>query len=246
MSRLAQGWKLLRWREFRLRPIRCPFCGPSVLVRLCRDDDAAVRCLRCAASSVHLAMGWALRRVRPSLSGAAVCEFSARGPMVAWLRRSAAAVACSEYFADAEPGAFRNGVRCEDMQRLTYADASFDLVTHTEVLEHVPDDRRALRECLRVLRPGGVMLFTVPIFAGDVTVERAALDADGAIRHLEPPLFHSDPLRGEGILAFRDYRRDILQRLREAGFVESALLEALPSSPWSTRRPVLLARKAMN
>lgn len=246
MSRLAQGLKLLRWREFRLRPVRCPFCGPSVLVRLRGDDEAAVRCLRCAASTVHLAMGRAICKVMPGLSGRDVCEFSARGPLTAWLRRRAASVACSEYFSDAQSGELRDGVRCEDMQRLSYADESFDLITHTEVLEHVPDDRRAMRECLRVLRPGGVMLFTVPVYAGEVTVERAELDADGAIRHLEPPLHHTDPLRGEGILAFRDYRRDILQRLREAGFVESALLEALPSLPWSNGRPVIFSRKASN
>jgi ubiquinone/menaquinone biosynthesis C-methylase UbiE len=49
-----------------------------------------------------------------------------------------------------------------DGARLPFADASFDTVMATEVLEHLPDPRIALREMVRVLRPGGVALVTVP------------------------------------------------------------------------------------
>ena len=140
-----------------------------------------------------------------------------------FLRRTAKSAALSEYFADAQPGSCRNGVRCEDVQQLTYADASFDLVTHTEVLEHVPDDARAFAELHRVLRPGGTMLFTVPIYGGDPTVERARL-RNGVVEHLMEPAYHIDPLRGEGILAFRDYGLDIVERLRTAGFAEASIV----------------------
>jgi SAM-dependent methyltransferase len=47
---------------------------------------------------------------------------------------------------------------------LPYADASFDLVTCLDVLEHVPDDVGALAEMLRVTRPGGHLLLTVPAY----------------------------------------------------------------------------------
>jgi SAM-dependent methyltransferase len=40
----------------------------------------------------------------------------------------------------------------------------FDLVMATDVVEHVDDDRRAVTEVARILKPGGVALFTVPAF----------------------------------------------------------------------------------
>ena len=40
----------------------------------------------------------------------------------------------------------------------------FDLITCLDVLEHIEDDREALRELRRVARPGGVLLITVPAY----------------------------------------------------------------------------------
>jgi len=211
-------------------------------VRL-RQHFTGVRCVRCAASAAHVTLGWALRGAIANLGECDVCELSARGPLVAYLRRRARSLATSEYFAGIAPGAIHHGVRCEDVQRLTYADASFDVVTHTEVLEHVPDDARAFGELARVLRPGGTMVFTVPMYDGFATVERARL-VDGVIEHLRAPVYHTDPLRGgEGILAFRDYGRDILDRLRAAGFARSEIIASTPRVPWICDYPVIVARK---
>lgn len=49
-----------------------------------------------------------------------------------------------------------------DIQALPFREAAFDCVKATEILEHVPDAARALRECCRVLRPGGRLIATAP------------------------------------------------------------------------------------
>jgi SAM-dependent methyltransferase len=152
---------------------------------------------------------------------ARVYEMSAGGAFHRYLRRTFPHLTVSELFDDVPPGAFRDGVQCQDAQRLTYGDAAFDLVTSTEVLEHVPDDRRAFGELHRVLRPGGLLIFTVPLMDAPDTIERARLE-NGAIVHLREPEYHGDRLRGRrAVLAFRTYGLDILHRLRDAGFEAS-------------------------
>jgi SAM-dependent methyltransferase len=49
-----------------------------------------------------------------------------------------------------------------DLTALPFAQATFDAVVLGEVLEHVEDDRRALAEVARVLRPEGVLALSVP------------------------------------------------------------------------------------
>lgn len=51
---------------------------------------------------------------------------------------------------------------CADARRLPFADASFDRVVASEVMEHIEDDHAALAELARVLRPGGTIAVTVP------------------------------------------------------------------------------------
>ncbi|MDQ3653510.1 MAG: methyltransferase domain-containing protein [Chloroflexota bacterium] len=49
-----------------------------------------------------------------------------------------------------------------DAQNLPFDEATFDHVVCSEVLEHLPDDARAVREMARVLKPGGDLVVTVP------------------------------------------------------------------------------------
>ncbi|MDQ3714847.1 MAG: glycosyltransferase [Actinomycetota bacterium] len=71
--------------------------------------------------------------------------------------------------ADLEPGhgamaasTERAQFLCADATRLPFADGVFDAVTFFDVLEHIPDDAAAVREAIRVLVPGGVILVTAP------------------------------------------------------------------------------------
>jgi SAM-dependent methyltransferase len=196
----------------------CNLCGFPVL-RL-HPGAAGQRCVRCLSTFRHRAIGRVLQRLALARD-ARVYELSSRGALCRHLQRTFAHVTVSELFDDVVAGGFRDGVQCQDVQRLTYGDASFDLVTSTEVFEHVPDDRRAFAEIHRVLRPGGTLVFTVPLMETAPTLERARLDR-GTVVHLTVPEYHGDRLRGRGrVLAFRTYGLDILDRLRAAGLEPS-------------------------
>lgn len=215
--RLRSALAILQPSALALRTFRCPLCGPSLLIRLSRDG-IGVRCLRCGASAVTLSLAAVLQTVRPDFRRRRVYELSSRGALFEFLRREVAHFTFSEYFDDVPPGERRGDVLCQDVQRLTFEDATFEICTSTEVFEHVPDDKRGFAEIRRVLTPDGVFVFTVPLGNGEQTVERAVLE-QGTIRHLLPPAYHSDRIRGPGqVLVFRDYGRDITRRLQAVGF----------------------------
>ncbi|HXJ39075.1 MAG TPA: class I SAM-dependent methyltransferase [Bryobacteraceae bacterium] len=51
---------------------------------------------------------------------------------------------------------------CGDAEHLPFADESFDAVTMFDVLEHIPNDHRAMAEAMRVVRTGGPVLISTP------------------------------------------------------------------------------------
>ena len=66
----------------------------------------------------------------------------------------------------------------------------------------------------------------------------------GELEHLCEPVYHADPLRRDtGILAFRDYGRDILDQVRAAGFAEAHLVRSGEGLPWLAPRDVVFARR---
>ena len=93
-----------------------------------------------------------------------------------------------------------------DITDIDYAEETFDVIYCSHVLEHVPDDRRAIREFHRVLKSDGWALLQVPITA-DITFEDSSIT--------EP----TDRLRVFGNRDHvRKYGPDFLERLKEAGF----------------------------
>ena len=97
-----------------------------------------------------------------------------------------------------------------DMQALPYADGAFDLVVHSDTLEHVPDPVRGLAECRRVLREGGACVYTVPMIVGRLTRSRAGL----------PPSHHGTPADGAGYLVHTEFGADAWRWPLAAGFAE--------------------------
>lgn len=129
----------------------------------------------------------------------------------------------SEYLgADLPSGTQRDGLRHEDVTRLSFPEASFDHVLSFDVLEHVPDYRAALREMARCLKPGGSLLLTAPFSLGSPsTIVRAVIE-NGEIRHLMEPEYHGDPVTGS-VLCFYHFGWDLLADMRAAGFSDAAV-----------------------
>jgi SAM-dependent methyltransferase len=112
-----------------------------------------------------------------------------------------------------------------DVTRIEFDDASFDAVVCNHVLEHVPDDRLAMGELARVLRPGAWAILQVPDVAAEFTDEDAAV---------------TDPTERLSRFGQSDHVRrygwDYVDRLKDAGFfVEVVRPEAHLSEAQVTR-----------
>ena len=96
-----------------------------------------------------------------------------------------------------------------DMHDLPYAGANFDMVVHSDTLEHVSQPVRALAECRRVLRPGGWLCFTIPTIVGRLTRSRAGLGKS----------FHGDPAMSyDDYLVHTEFGADMWTFVMAAGF----------------------------
>lgn len=96
-----------------------------------------------------------------------------------------------------------------DLRRLPFGDGSFDLVVHSDTLEHVDGSLEALRECRRVLRPGGACAFTVPIVVSRLSRSREGL----------PHSFHNSAAERDAALRVRtEYGADAWTEVIRAGF----------------------------
>jgi SAM-dependent methyltransferase len=93
-----------------------------------------------------------------------------------------------------------------DITDIKYPDGFFDAIYCSHVLEHVTDDRRAMREFHRVLHPDGWAILLVPITAKE-TFEDPSITDPAERRRLFGQEDH-----------VRRYGPDYEERLREAGF----------------------------
>jgi SAM-dependent methyltransferase len=101
-----------------------------------------------------------------------------------------------------------------DMQQMSFADSSIDVILHSDTLEHVPDSKTALEESRRVLKPGGHVFYTIPIVIGRLTRTRRGL----------PPSHHGRRgLNRDDCIVQKEYGADFWCEIFEAGFREISL-----------------------
>jgi SAM-dependent methyltransferase len=96
-----------------------------------------------------------------------------------------------------------------NVQDMPFRDREFDVIICNHVLEHVPDDRKAMDEIYRVLNPGGFAILQVPTnYSMETTYEDASItDPEEREKHFR----QKDH--------YRLYGRDYTTRLAEAGLI---------------------------
>jgi SAM-dependent methyltransferase len=177
------------------------------------DRQQGEACMRCGCNLRSIALAGAIRSVlgtggtllQAVQQGAAahlkVLEINEAGGLTPLLRA----------FGGYEFGAYPE----VDMHALPYAEASFDLVVHSDTLEHIADPVLGLAECRRVLRPGGSACFTVPLVAGRMSRSRAGL----------APSYHGGPATAaQDYLVHTEFGADAWTYACRAGFTDVRMI----------------------
>jgi len=231
-NRIRSATRYLSWADpvykWKFSRGRCPACNAGLFISLKRSDFMT-RCLSCKANVVNISLIPVIKKhFGESSKNAHAYELSTYGSTLNFLNDNFGQVTVSEYMPDEERGALVEGVQNQDVQSLTFPDNTFDLVTSNSVLEHVPHDIKAYSECLRTLKPGGAMIFSVPLYDTPNTVKMAELTADG-IKFLQEPEYHDSRLGGpkSALTFWRHSFRDICERVKEAGFSRVELVDVI-------------------
>lgn len=213
----------------------CPLCEKeSVFVEL----DPWLRdfyvCRGCGSVPRHRALVAALERFAPTWRELRVHESSPSAAIAQFLKRSCPKYSASQYLPDVPRGTRRNGVRSEDLSCLTFPDESLDILVTSDVFEHVLEPDLAFAEIARVLKPGGMHIFTMPWYPENKTTvqrvrklsPREVKRTGKVIEYLEEPVYHGNPVDDSGSIVTFDWGLDFTDFiLRHSGMATTVYLQ---------------------
>jgi SAM-dependent methyltransferase len=180
---------------------RCTICGYEGYFAMAgKGTRPDAKCPRCNSAERHRLFKLWFDRNHARLEGADVLHFAPERGVAALIRPLARSY-CS---ADIMPG---RADRVLNLEALALADASVDCIVCFHVLEHV-NDRKALREFHRVLRPGGAAVIMIPVVEGWAETYEDATITQSELRFLH--FGQADHVR--------IYGADVRARICAAGF----------------------------
>lgn len=170
---LASEWKLnTKLREIfdRRESSFCPRCGNSSRTRFLAE--ATVKTIPLGADCL---VDWVQKANKKHLRVAEINGCGQLHEILIGLNHLSYSEFVPERDIKTRVKNFLKDIRREDLHSLSYKDGSFDLVINSDVLEHVPDYKLAIAESTRVLKTGGVFLFTIPLIWRRKTLSRTKM-----------------------------------------------------------------------
>lgn len=125
----------------------------------------AYSCPRCLSHDRERSLYFFFQEKENSLKGKRVLHFAPEDNLFSFI----SSAACDEYIcADLDPKTYAHlpgKLKKLDITNIDYPDESFDIVICNHIMEHIPDDLRAMSEVFRVLKKSGMAVLMVPIGA---------------------------------------------------------------------------------
>lgn len=193
----------------------CPVCERKTVfieeMEWLRDHYV---CFFCRSIPRNRALIKVLKTLYPGYREMKIHESSPFGPTSDKLRRACKDYTPTFFWPDVPPGERKDNVRCENIERMTFEDATFDMIITQDVMEHVLNPDRAFSEIARTLKPGGAHVFTAPYYYWKKTLVRAVETPEG-IKHLEEEDYHGNPVDSRGALVVTEWGSDFVDFIYE-------------------------------
>jgi SAM-dependent methyltransferase len=203
LRRLIGAWFADRRQFAEKRLARtCPICGyHGMFIGVGHPPRWDARCPQCGSRERHRLMHlWVTEGGGDRLASRRILHFAPEREVLRRMRGNPLYESADLH----QPGVTHR----VDIARVPLPDARYDVVIAHHVLEHIPDDRQAMRELFRLLKPGGTAVVSVPINASrPQTYENTAI--------VTPEQRHAHFSAEDHC---RYYGLDFAVRLSEAGF----------------------------
>jgi len=226
---LTNEYYKLSYRRHKGIGFTCNFCGASYRKFVPEypgpDIAGAIRnnaviagfgenvyCPQCFSKNRERLIKAVIEKYLPLKTSTRLLHFSPEKNLYRWLSDKAIITT-----ADTAPGFYTSiapQIQYADATNLRFDDNSFHLLIANHILEHIPDDKKAMREMHRVLTPDGVAILQVPYsLTLPATIEEPAIN---------------DPKRQAALFGQRDHVRiyafnDYVSRLTLSGFTPRIL-----------------------
>lgn len=227
---LANQFYKSKYRHYKGAGFTCNFCGavyqrfvpeyptPDIAPAIDAHQVIAgygenVYCPQCLSKNRERLIKAAIEnyiRLKPNIR---ILHFSPEKHLYTWLKQQTSFITTADsaprFYTSIDPH-----IRHADATKLAFNDKSFDLVIANHILEHIPEDQKAMREIRRILADDGVAILQVPYSA---TLKTTLEDTE-----------INDPKQQAALFGQRDHVRiysytDYIGRLRDAGFTPHIL-----------------------
>lgn len=190
------------------------------------------KCLWCKSIPRQRALMDVLGQKFPGYKNLKIHESSPSGATFRQLMKECTNYSFSYYYGEKYLKGERmsNGATNENLEDLSFEDETFDLFITQDVMEHVNNPEKAFAEIARVLKRGGVHIFTTPMYHFQKTRARIKVE-NGQVINILPEIYHGNPISKQGALVTYDWGYDIVEYIERSSGMKSEVIEFPQTKP---------------